>query len=214
MKELLLRLEEENDYLEVEALTREAFWNLHGPGCDEHLLIHNLRKSEHFVKNLDFVATLDDKIIGHIAYVKTKIKGADKEYDILTFGPLSVLPEYHGKGVGTKLVKHTIALAKDMGDKAIAIYGDPDYYQRFGFKQSKAFNITNGDGKYPAALLVLELYPNALNGMKGAFDEDIAYQINQDQLEAFDEKFGGNKEKLTDNRKSQSRFRALVSSVL
>ena len=54
--EIILRLEEENDYWVVENLTREAFWNNHVPGCDEHLLIHNLRKSKEFIKELDFVA--------------------------------------------------------------------------------------------------------------------------------------------------------------
>ena len=210
MKELVLRLETEKDHLQVEALTREAFWNLHGPGCDEHLLIHHLRKSEYFVKDLDFVAILDNEVVGHIAYVETKIKDVEKEYYILTFGPLSVLPAYHGKGIGTRLVEHTKPLARDMGYKAIVIYGDPNYYQRFGFKPSKVFNITNGAGKYPAALLVLELYPGALNGIKGIFDEDGVYQVDQSQLESFDEKFDGNKEKLTDNRKSQLRFRELV----
>jgi len=214
MKEVLLRLETEKDHLQVEELTREAFWNLHGPGCDEHLLIHYLRKSEYSVKDLNFVATLNHKIVGHIAYVEAKIKGIEKEYGILTFGPLSVLTAYHGKGVGTKLVNHTILLAREMGYKAIVIYGDPDYYQRFGFKPSKMFNITNGNKKYPAALLVLELYPHALNGIKGIFDEGIAYQVDQSQLEAFDENFNGNKKKLTDNRKSQLRFRELVSTFL
>jgi predicted N-acetyltransferase YhbS len=53
--EISLRLEEEKDYRIVEELTREAFWNLYIPGYDEHLLVHNLRKSKEYVKNLDFV---------------------------------------------------------------------------------------------------------------------------------------------------------------
>ena len=214
MNELLLRLETVADHLKVESLTRAAFWNLHGPGCDEHLLIHKLRQSSCFVKDLDFVAILNDQIIGNIVYVKTEIKDAEQAYEVLTFGPLSVSPEYQGKGVGTKLVEYTKSLGKEMGYKAIVIYGDPDYYQRFGFKQSKMFNITNGDGKYPAALLVLELYPGALNGIKGIFDEGVVYQIDQDQLEGFDEKFVGNKEKLTNHHESQLRFRELVSTFL
>jgi predicted N-acetyltransferase YhbS len=39
-----IRLENEKDHKEVENLTREAFWDLHQPGCDEHLLAHKLRK--------------------------------------------------------------------------------------------------------------------------------------------------------------------------
>jgi hypothetical protein len=54
--EIELRLEDEKDYSFVEELTRDAFWNVHFPGCGEHLLIHNLRNAKEFVKELDFVA--------------------------------------------------------------------------------------------------------------------------------------------------------------
>ena len=50
-----LRLENENDYFEVEALTRNAFWNVYRPGCSEHLVLHDLRKSNSFIKELDYV---------------------------------------------------------------------------------------------------------------------------------------------------------------
>jgi predicted N-acetyltransferase YhbS len=156
--EIKLRLEEEKDYKIVGNLTREAFWNVHFPGCDEHLLIHNLRKADEFIEKLDFVAIYDNKIVGNIVYVESKIINNGKEHTILTFGPLSILPEYQNNGIGGKLINHTIKLSKEMGYKAIIIYGDPEYYQRFGFKESKEYNITNKDKKFPAALLVFELY--------------------------------------------------------
>jgi predicted N-acetyltransferase YhbS len=161
--EIELRLEEENDFRSVEELTREAFWNHHVPGCDEHLLIHNLRNAKDFIRELDFVAIHNNQIVGNIVYAKAKIINNGLEYTVLTFGPLSVLPEYQNKGIGGKLINHTVKLAKDMDYKCIIIYGDPEYYKRFGFMVSKQYRITNKDKKYPAALLVLELYPNALN---------------------------------------------------
>jgi len=184
-----LRLEEEKDYFIVENITREAFWNHHVPGCDEHLLIHNLRKTNEFIKELDFVAIKNNKIIGNIVYVKAKIINNDMEYTVLTFGPISVLPEYQNNGIGSKLINYTVKLSKEMGYKGIIIYGDPEYYKRFGFKESKQYKITNKDKKYPAALLVLELYPNALNGIEGIFDEGKAYEIDSNEIEEFDKKF-------------------------
>ena len=47
---VLLRMEEEKDYETVENITREAFWNVYKPGCDEHLLIHNMRKNNNSIK--------------------------------------------------------------------------------------------------------------------------------------------------------------------
>ena len=184
-----LRLEEEKDYFIVENITREAFWNYHVPGCDEHLLLHNLRKTNEFIKELDFVAINNNKIIGNIVYVKSKVINNDAEYTVLTFGPISVMPEYQNNGIGSKLIKHTVKLSREMGYKGIIIYGDPEYYKRFGFKESKQYKITNKEKKYPAALLVLELYPNALNGVEGIFDEGNAYEVNNNEMEEFDKKF-------------------------
>jgi predicted N-acetyltransferase YhbS len=209
--EINLRLEEEKDYRIVEELTREAFWNYHVPGCDEHLLAHNLRKTNEFIKELDFVALYDNKIIGNIMYAKATIKNKDIKYDVLTFGPLSVLPEYQNKGIGSKLINHTIQLSKEMDYKAIIIYGDPEYYKRFGFTESKDYEITNKAKKYPAALLVLELYQNALIGIKGIFDEGKAYEIDEKKAEEFDKGFI---EKEKTIKKTQERFLEMVNKYL
>lgn len=41
----MIRLEKSSDHHIVNNLTREAFWNLYIPGCDEHYILHKLRKS-------------------------------------------------------------------------------------------------------------------------------------------------------------------------
>lgn len=209
--EIELRLEEEKDYNLVENLTREAFWNLYLPGCDEHLLIHNMRAKKEFVKALDFVAIHDNRIIGNIVYVEAKITNGDKEYNVLTFGPISVLPEYQNKGVGGKLINHTIVLAKNLGYKAILIYGYPEYYMRFGFKVCKEYNITNSEKKYPAALLVLELYPNSLKGVEGIFNEGDVYKVDQTELIEFEKAFPLKEKQIC---KSQARFLEMANKFL
>lgn len=42
---ILIRHETEADHRAVEELTREAFWNLHRPGCDEHYTTHLIRNT-------------------------------------------------------------------------------------------------------------------------------------------------------------------------
>ena len=211
--EIILRLEEEKDCRAVDEVTREAFWNVHQPGCDEHLLIHKLRGEREFVKDLDFVAVFDNRIVGNIVYVQSKIRDVDGvEYTVLTFGPVSVLPEYQHKGIGSKLIRHTMQLSREMGYRAILIYGEPEYYKRFGFIESIKYGITNKDGKYPAALLVLELYEGALDGINGVFDEGDIYQVDRAELESFDKAFPV-KEMLSGTR-SQLRFDEMVGKYL
>ena len=208
---MVIRPEEEQDYRAVENLTREAFWNVHAPGCDEHLLVHTLRKAKEFVKALDFVAVCENRIVGNIVYAESKIVDGQKEHTVLTFGPLSVLPEYQNRGIGRRLIEHTVKLAREMGYKAILIYGYPGYYRRFGFTESKIFGITNKDGKYPAALLALELYQGALSGIHGIFDEGDSYRVDEQELAEFDKGFP-EKEKLT--TPSQERFLEMVKQFL
>jgi predicted N-acetyltransferase YhbS len=193
--DIKLRLEEEKDYSIVENLTREAFWNVYKPGCDEHLLIHNMRNVNEFIKELDYVAIYNNEIVGNIIYAKSKIIAEIKEYEVLTFGPLSVLPKYQKKGIGGKLINHTIKLSKEMGFKAIIIYGNPKCYEKFGFKNTKEYGITDMEGNYNDALMMLELLPNALENINGKFFEGEIYKINKEELETFEKGFP-HKEKL------------------
>ena len=186
---VLLRLEEEKDYYSVENLTREAFWNVYKPGCDEHLLVHNIRKTEEFIKDLDYVAVFNDEIVGNIVYAKAKIINTNQEYDVLTFGPVSVLPMYQKKGIGKKLIEHTIAKSGEAGFNAIVIYGNPGYYSRFGFKNCKEYKITDMEGNYNNALMALELYPGALLNINGKFFEGEAYKVDKNELEIFEKNF-------------------------
>ena len=41
-----------------------GIWNIHGPGCDEHLLLHKLRDAEEYLPELSRVAEADGRIVG------------------------------------------------------------------------------------------------------------------------------------------------------
>lgn len=124
--EIELRNERFSDYPETENVVREAFWNRYSPGCYEHYLIHIMRYSRAFVPQLDFVAVFDDKIVGNIVFLKSVIQAdTGKEYEVLSLGPISVLPEYQNMGIGKRLIDHTRNLAKCMGFRAILLCGIP-----------------------------------------------------------------------------------------
>ncbi len=188
-----LRLEQPEDYREVEELTRAAFWDMDLPGrerCDEHLLAHKLRSIPAFVPELDYVAVEGGKIAGNIMYSKSKIVDeVGKEYETLTFGPLSVLPSLQGQGIGAMLVKKTLEEAAGMGYRAVLIFGHPDYYKRFGFQNAEKFQITTAEGDNFDAFMALELYPGALNGISGKFFYDSVFEIDPREAEVFDRHF-------------------------
>ena len=207
--ELKIRLENENDYRTVEELTREAFWNIHVPGCDEHYYLHNLRKNDAFIRELDYVALYENKIVGHIAYSKANIiDNADKMHNVIMFGPISVLPEYQSKGVGSALIKHTLEVAKSLGYKAVLIYGDPRYYSKFGFRCAEKYDIKTPDGMYCVPMMALELEKGALNGVSGRLIEGFEYVPDEIEFEKFDKTFSPKKK---DKTASQEVFKVLSS---
>lgn len=102
--DIVLRLETSADYAETEKVVREAFWNVYAPGCTEHYLVHVMRSSENFVRELAFVAVADSKIVGCVMFVKGTIAGDDGVVrEVLTLGPIAVLPAYQKKGLGRRL---------------------------------------------------------------------------------------------------------------
>ena len=208
--EIELRCVLPTEYRATEHITREAFWNQYAPGCNEHYLLHIMRGQPSFVHELDVVAVYDGRIIGNVVYLKTFIRGDEgKEYEVLGLGPISVLPEYQGKGIGGKLIAHTKDLACGMGYRAIFLFGDPDYYIRHGFVLVEQFGIRTADNAYAAAHLVCELYENALSGVRGCYLEDAIFEIDATAADAFDKNFLP-KEKLSDTP-SQKRFWELVA---
>ncbi|WP_394875219.1 GNAT family N-acetyltransferase [Clostridium neonatale] len=206
-----LRLEEPKDYKEVENLTREAFWNVYIPGCDEHYIIHIMRKSDAFIKELDIVAELGDKIVGNIVYSKAKILCDDKTSynDVICFGPISVLPEFQNREVGGRLIEHSKEVARKLGYRGILIYGDPDYYKRYGFVPAENYEIGTPDDMYSAPLQAFELYNGALKNCKGRFFEDGIFEVDREKADEFEKGFP-KKEKSSD-LPSQKRFIELIN---
>ena len=69
------------------------------------------------------------------------------------------------------------------------MFGDPEYYHRFGFESAKKYDMTTSQGENPDAFMGLELYENSLDGIQGKFIEDPAFQVESEELESFEKEF-------------------------
>mmetsp|Transcript_63116 Transcript_63116/g.150472 ORF Transcript_63116/g.150472 Transcript_63116/m.150472 type:complete len:222 (-) Transcript_63116:176-841(-) len=199
------------DFRESEEVTREAFWNHFQPGADEHFIAHALRESTDYLPELDLGAFQDGKLIGNIVYSKSKISTSDGREisDVVTFGPFAVLPEHRKCGIGAKLVMESLRRAKEMGFRAVIIYGDPRLYGRLGFRCGERYDLTNGEGQYCIALMVYPLYDGAMDGLGGTFSESEVFQtVTEEAVAEFDAAFPP-KEKGTSD--FQSEFAVMLS---
>ena len=185
---LNIRNERETDYKIVEDITRKTFYNVYVPGCMEHYLVHIMREHEDFIPELDFVIEVDGQIVGNIMYTKAKLTdeaGAEKE--IVTFGPVSILPKYQRKGYGKMLIEHSLKRAAELGYEAVVIMGSPANYVGSGFQCCRKYNVCVEKEKYPAAMLVKELKPGALDGKLWFYSDSPVMNVDEREAQAFDD---------------------------
>ena len=207
-----LRRETIDDYLKVEELTREAFWNLYTPGCDEHYLCHIMRDHIDFINDLDYVAEIDGNVIGSIMYTKSYLLNDDLDkVPIVSFGPLCVHPEYQRKGIGTALIEKTKNIVEKMNIPAIIIYGDPHNYCKHGFKNGIDYQVSNMDGEFPLGLLVLELKPGFFGSKKWKIRQSDVFKFDHEDAVEFDKKFRRKEKKI---EYSQELFKMQIRSFL
>lgn len=185
---LNIRNERETDYKIVEDITRKAFYNVYVPGCMEHYLVHIMREHEDFIPELDFVIEVDGQIVGNIMYTKAKLTdegGTEKE--IVTFGPVSILPKYQRNGYGKMLIEHSLKRAAELGYEAVVIMGSPANYVGSGFQCCRKYNVCVEKDKYPAAMLVKELKPGALDGRLWFYADSPVMNVDEREAQAFDD---------------------------
>ena len=205
---ILLRRERPSDHRAAESLTREAFFNLYVPGCAEHYLLHFLRDAPAFVPELAWVAESDGQLLGSIVYSRSHILRDNGQHTAtLTFGPVAVLPSWQGQGIGSQLIRHTLALAREQGEGGVIILGDPAYYSRFGFVPAEHFDIRTGDEHYADALQALELKKGHL--APGRFVEAPVFDMEEQQIAIFDQGFPPKEKK--SGLLSQARFMEIAS---
>ena len=211
-EQITIRRETKADHARVEEITRQAFYNLYIPGCVEHYLVHIMRSHRDFVPELDLVLERGGQVIGNIMYTRASLtdKGGT-EKQVLTFGPVSILPGLQRRGYGKLLMEDSFARALALGYEAIVIFGSPANYVGRGFKSCRKYQVCAEDGSYPAAMLVKELRPGALEGKDWVYRDSPVMKIEEQEAQRFDDGL----EKMEKKRQpSQEEFYILSHSVI
>jgi predicted N-acetyltransferase YhbS len=220
MSEVLVRPEVEADYRASEEVIREAFWNTSQPGADEHYLLSKMRGDKEYIKELGLVATIDDTVVGMIAYMRSTVVNDDgRILNVATFGPIGVLPSHQGRGVARLLIERSFSIAKRMGYVAVVIFGYQRYYGRLGFRAGEVYDITNSTGEFANSLLVYPLAePNPLKTFGGGrFIESELFRTLGENLEftgeGMEEYEATFPPKVKEETPSQAEFRVLIKQT-
>jgi len=190
---IIIRLEQKEEYREVENLIRESFWNVYRPGAYEHYVMHVLRDDPAFVKELDFVAEKGGKLIGQNMFMRAVIQADDgREIPVLAMGPIGITPELKRQGYGKKLLDYSLEQAASMGFGAVLFEGNIDFYGKSGFTYARNFGIRYHDlpeGADDSFFLCKELIPGFFTDVTGVYQTPQGYYVDDADVEEFDKSF-------------------------
>jgi predicted N-acetyltransferase YhbS len=134
---------------------------------NEGYLVEHLRVNPSFLPELSILAETKNRIIGHILFLPIRIVWADVRFPSLALAPISVVPEYQGRGVGKQLVMHGLKRSAELGWKSIIVLGHAAYYPRFGFRPASKWDIRAPFEVPDDVFLAMELVENGLKGVSG-----------------------------------------------
>ena len=127
---MIIRKETESDIKAISDVTIAAFKNHPISHQTEHFIIDALRATN--ALTVSMVAEIDGRVVGHIAFSPVSLSdGSENWYGL---GPISVLPECQKQGIGKSLIYEGLKHLKMLEAKGCILVGDPNYYERFGFK--------------------------------------------------------------------------------
>jgi putative acetyltransferase len=128
----------------------------------EVALFEALWEAGDVIPELSFTALTDDGVVGHVTASRATV-GAEP---VVAVGPVAVLPDHQGAGIGSALMEAHLAAADAAEVPLIGLLGAQQYYGRFGFRPAGEFGVVAPEPEWGDAFQVrpLTAYTEAVVG--------------------------------------------------
>lgn len=155
IQKIMIRDETKADVDVISEVTMAAFETLEISNHTEQFIVEALRVAK--ALTLSLVAEVNGRVVGHIGFSPVTI--SDGTMNWYGLGPVSVLPEYQRRGIGSALIREGLSRLKALGAGGCCLVGHPDYYRRLGFENAprlvcegvprEVFFALSFDGRFP-----------------------------------------------------------------
>lgn len=152
-----IRPERPGDAPAIRHVTEAAFaGHPHSEGA-EPAIVDALRAQGDLA--LSLVADAAGEVVGHVAFSRAILSDGGEGW--LALGPIGVLPQRQGEGVGRALVEAGAAHWRTAGANGVVLLGDPALYGRFGFVRGTPLHIEGPLAGYFQVLPFTDAIPAA-----------------------------------------------------
>ena len=155
-----IRAEKPEDTSAIRIVLEQAF------GQPEEADLVDLLRARQAV-TLSLVAVRDDQIVAHILFSPVTVESGDQSFGGIGLGPMGVLPEYQGQGIGSQLVQIGLERCRQAGHAIVVVLGHPEFYAKFGFMPAKPLGLLCEFEVPDDVFRVIELGEKALAGRGG-----------------------------------------------
>jgi putative acetyltransferase len=127
----------------AEAFRRPRFRPPQDPGsiAPEVTLFEALWEAGDVIDELSFTALTRGETVGHATASRATVAAEA----VVAVGPIAVLPDHQGAGIGSALMCALLAAADRAGVPLIVLLGAPEYYSRFGFRPAEELGVIPPD---------------------------------------------------------------------
>lgn len=144
----LIRPETPADVDGIHALTAAAFATAEHSSHTEQFIVDALRACGDL--SVSLLAVQEERLLGHVAVSPVTVSdGSSGWYGL---GPISVLPERQGQGIGAALMRAAIDALRQQHARGCVLLGEPAYYGRFGFRAEPGLVLPGVPAEYFQAL--------------------------------------------------------------
>ncbi|NIL77711.1 N-acetyltransferase [Rhodococcus sp. B10] len=155
---MIVRRERPADRPEILAVIRAAFRK----DSEEPIEVGLTEKlfDDGYLPELSLVAVSEEQIVGYVIGTL----GCIGDTEAIGVGPLAVLPEFQGQGVGQALMYALIGASEALHERVLALLGSPEYYSRFGFRAGCEVGVDSPDSTWGRHFQALQLTDGPVNG--------------------------------------------------
>jgi putative acetyltransferase len=108
---------------------------------------------------LSLVAVDDGQVVGHVMFTTGLLDAPRELVKVSVLSPIGVLPERHGQGIGSALIRRGLAILDERGAPLVFLEGHPGFYSRVGFKAGGDLGFRKPSLRIPDS--AFQVYPLA-----------------------------------------------------